>query len=286
KYPIICLYTSRGCPMGCAFCTVTKYFGSSYRTRPVEHVLAELDAIDANDYFIIDDNIIFNADYSRELFAALSKRNIHWMGQFSSRVLKNPDLIELAARSGCYDAFIGMESINKESLAGVKKSFNQTEEYEELFKRLMHNGIMPTVSVILGFDEDDAEQFRLTLEFLRKNGIFYAIFFILTPAPGTELYNAMSQEGRLLHRNWSLYNGTNVVFKPKKLTEAELLEEYWKTFQEFYSIKNICSHMVDSLNVRHRRISSFADNLAFQFYFRYMVKRRTHPYSCFGGRVS
>ena len=120
------------------------------------------------------------------------------MGQFSSRVLKNPDLIELAARSGCYDAFIGMESINKESLAGVKKSFNQTEEYEELFKRLMHNGIMPTVSVILGFDEDDAEQFRLTLEFLRKNGIFYAIFFILTPAPGTELYNAMSQARKII----------------------------------------------------------------------------------------
>ncbi len=285
KYPIICMYTSRGCPMGCSFCSVTKYFGSTFRTRPVEHVLQEIDAIDANDYLFVDDNIIFNADYSRELFAALSKRNIHWMGQFSTRVLKNPELIESAARSGCYDAFIGMESINKDSLAGVKKSFNKTEEYEELFKRLKYSGIMPTVSIILGFDEDDADQFRLLLEFLRKNRIFYAIFFILTPPPGTVLYENMSQEGRILHRNWSLYNGTNVVFRPKKFTEAGLLDEYWKVFQEFYSMKNIYRHLVDSLNVRNKRASAFADNLVFQFYFRYMVNRRVHPYSCFGKRI-
>lgn len=286
KYPIICLYTSRGCPMGCSFCSVTKYFGSSFRTRPVDHVLREIDALDANDFFFIDDNIIFNADYSRELFAAVEKRNIHWMGQFSSRVLKNPDLIERAARSGCYDAFIGLESINSESLAGVKKSFNRTEEYEELFRRLMENGIMPTVSVILGFDEDDDDQFRLTLEFLRKNGIFYAIFFILTPAPGTALYDTMSREGRIAHRNWSLYNGTNVVFKPKHFTETGLRDGYWKVFQEFYSMKNIPSHLAGSLRVRHNRMSAFADNLVFQFYFRSMVNRRIHPYSCFGKRVN
>lgn len=285
KYPVLSLTASRGCPMGCSFCSVTKYFGKTYRSKPVENVLSELDAIEANDYFFIDDNVMFNPDYCRELFAGLARRDIHWMGMVSTRVLKNPDLIERAAQAGCYDVLLGMETINRDSLTGVNKTFNKIEEYEELIKRLMYSGIMPTISLIIGFDEDDVEQFRLTLDFLKRNKIFYAMFFVLTPLPGTDLYENLSKQGRMLHNNWSLYNGTNVVYKPKKFTPEELTEHYWKIFNEFYSMKNICIHLGNSLNIRKRRMSAFADNILFQLYYKSRVHSRIHPYSCFGSRT-
>jgi radical SAM superfamily enzyme YgiQ (UPF0313 family) len=286
KLPVIPVFATRGCPFGCKFCSVTKIFGKTFRTKPIDNIIQEIDAIKADHYFFIDDNITFNPDYSRELFKALSKKNIKWMSQTSTTILKNPDLIDLAAKSNCSELVIGVESINRDSLASARKEFNRTEEYEELFRRLLRAGIMPMLSFIFGFDKDTPEQFQLTLDFLKKNKIYYALFWILTPFPGTDLFDEMKQAGRINNYNWSDYRVTNVVFKPKNFTEQQLYDLYWNTFQEFYSCKNIIPHALNGLKTKGRSLSVFFDNLFYQPYFMHQVKSHIHPYSGgFGKRI-
>jgi radical SAM superfamily enzyme YgiQ (UPF0313 family) len=287
KLPVIPIFATRGCPFGCKFCSVTKIFGKTFRTKPVGNIIREIDAIKADHYFFVDDNIVFNPDYSRDLFKALSKNKSMWMSQVSTTILKNPDLIDLAAQSNCRELVIGVESINKESLASARKVFNKTEEYEELIKRLLRAGIMPMLSFIFGFDEDTPEQFQLTLDFLKKNRVYYALFWILTPYPGTDLFDEMNRAGRIHTYHWSDFRVTNVVFKPKNFTEEQLYDLYWNTFQKFYSWKNIIPHALDGLKTKGRSLSVFFENLFYQTYFMHQVKSHIHPYSGgFGKRIS
>ena len=168
KYPKMPIFTTRGCPFGCDFCSVTKYFGKKYRMKPVSHVLQEIDSIDASDFFIVDDNIACNPNYSRKLFKALATRDIRWFSQISTKVLDNPDLLNLAAASGCNCLFVGVESLNSSSLQSVNKGFNKIEKYEELIKKMKAAKIAPFLSFVFGFDEDTPDQFKLTLDFLKK----------------------------------------------------------------------------------------------------------------------
>ena len=286
KLPVITAYATRGCPLGCKFCSVTKYFGKTYRTKPVDNFIKEIDSINADYYFIVDDNITFNPDYSRELFKALSKKNIKWMSQTSTTILKKPDLIDLAAKAGCNEFYIGVESIDTNTLSVSKKKFNKVEEYEELFQRLLKAGITPNLSFIFGFDEDTYEQFQLILEFLKKNRIYYVMFYILTPLPGTAVFEEMKNAGRIRHFNWSKYDSAHVVFQPKHFTEEQLSKCYWDAFQKFYSFKNIIPHAWNGLIYNKKHLGIFFENLLFQPYFSYKVRSFDHPYSGgFGKRI-
>ena len=171
--PAISIFVTRGCPNDCAFCTVTKFFGRTYRTKPIANVLRELDAGDSKVFNFMDDNIGFNPDYSRELFHALAARRkkITWGGSISTQVLRTPDLIELAGKAGCRQLFVGIESVNTANLEAVNKRFNKVEQYEELVQRFRRAGINPLFSFIFGFDGDTPDVFDVTLEFLRRHRI-------------------------------------------------------------------------------------------------------------------
>lgn len=279
KLPKMPLFTTRGCVFNCKFCSVSKYFGKTFRFKPIPNVIREIEHVNASHYFFVDDNIACNYDYSRELFQAVKKKNINWFSQISTTVLRTPDLIDLAAESGCTSLFLGIESINKNSLKSVSKGFNKVERYEELFARLRNAGIKPFVSIIFGLDSDTTEDFKNTIDFLMKNKIGNAYFWILTPLPGTDLYEEMDRDNRIISKDWNRYHVCDVVFKPKNFTPEELYNGYWKAFQEFFSLKNIAKRLYYNVPITSQPLDAFLRSLYYQLYYRKKVNSYEHPLS-------
>ena len=245
--------------------------------KPISHVIQEIERTGATEYLFVDDNITCNPDYSRELFDALAGRNLNWMSQISTTVMKNPDLIDLAARAGCSGLLIGVESLSQSSLKTVNKGFNKVEQYEEMIQRMQKNGINPCLSFIFGFDEDTPDQFRHTIEFCKKNKIGYAILWILTPLPGTDLFAEMEDAGRIEYDNWSKFDLTNVVFQPKNFSKQELYETYWKSYQELYSLRSIAGTIWHDVRVSNNPVRGFLNGAFVQTYFRKKVYSCDHP---------
>lgn len=231
--------TTRGCPYDCAYCSVTTFFGHTYRTRRVEDVIAELEQMPPGPLVFVDDNIMGNVRYARELFAALRGAGRRWFSQASVTMLKTPDLIREASRAGCRFLFVGLESISQESLADVDKRINVVEQYDELVKRLHDNGIGIVGSFMFGLDHDDPDVFDRTVEFAKRTKIDACLFSILTPLPGTRLYDSLSSQGRIIDRDWSHYDGAHVVYRPARLTVEQLQEGYYRANQLFYSVGSI-----------------------------------------------
>ena len=285
KLPMMPIATTRGCPYGCHFCAVTKFSGQTYRIRPVANVINEIKATGANQFFFVDDNIAANPNYARELFGALQDMDVSWISQASTTILKNPDLLDRAAQAGCFALFIGIETLNQASLAGAHKSFNKTELYEELIGRMRKAGITPMLSFIFGFDQDLEDQFAVTTQFLSKNRVGSAIFWILTPAPGTDLYTDMERAGRILTKNWSIYDGTHMVFQPKTSCQVDLQNRYWNAFQGVYQPPRLFRNIMWNTRYSRRKWPALLRNGLFQPYFWLKLRNRQHPYSGGIGRV-
>jgi radical SAM superfamily enzyme YgiQ (UPF0313 family) len=243
------IQTTRGCPFGCHFCSVTKFFGGTFRYRPVEDIVREIESSNKKTWIFVDDNIVGNPAYATQLFRALIPLKIRWAGQSVLHLAKNKELLELAAKSGCLGLFIGFESLNELSLQSVNKAGNKVKDYEENARKLHDHGILILASFMFGLDHDDKSVFEKTLDFLVKNKFVAASLPILVPYPGTKLYRKFEEEGRILTRDWSKYDFGNVVFKPK-LMEPEVLAEgaAWAT-REFYSRSSIISRF--AYNWRH-----------------------------------
>ena len=223
---INCVQTTRGCPHNCEFCSVTAFFGRRYRQRPIKEVITEIKRLKANYVFFVDDNIIGDIGYAKELFQALKLLNIEWNNQCTLTIAKDDELLKLAQESGCDMMYIGFESLSQENLESIGKSFNRVEEYEEAVKRIQDHGIEIMASFIFGLDHDDETVFEKTINFIKKNKIKKPVFSILTPYPGTKLYQRLEQENRIIDRDWSKYDFGHVVIKPKLMSPETLQRGY------------------------------------------------------------
>lgn len=251
RMPRLPINTTRGCLYACKYCTVTKFYGHRYRHKPIANVLAELDAAGADSYFFTDDNITCDPDYSKELFAAIKGRNIRWLSQASVQMLEHPDLIEAAGKAGCKSLYLGIESLNPESLRSMRKGFNKPEHYPELFERLERAGIRPFVGMILGLDQDTPETLQETLQFLLKHRVQNVFLNIFTPLPGTDSYDEMEATGRIIDRDWSKYDIGHVVFQPVHFTPDELQQTYWRMYERIYSPAAIAGRVLsDAIGLR------------------------------------
>ena len=232
---INCVQTTRGCPHQCDFCHVTHFFGKTYRCRPVDEVIEEVKRLEGDFLVFIDDNIAGNRRYAKELFTQLKPLKKKWASQASMTLTRDPELLKLAAESGCVSLFIGVESLSSENLKDVNKSFNQAYQFEEAMKAVHDHDIMILAGLIFGLDHDDEGVFERTLRFCERNRIELPSFFLLTPLPGTPLFQRMESEGRLLHKDWGQYNGATVVFKPRLMTEETLQRGFNWACKEAYS---------------------------------------------------
>jgi radical SAM superfamily enzyme YgiQ (UPF0313 family) len=236
--------TTRGCPFNCNFCSLTKFFGVKYRTRPVESIVNEVKNLNTNFIGFLDDNIFGNPTYSKKLLSALKKENINWISQGSLNIVKDPGLLKLTAQSGCRGLFVGLESADPESLIQMNKKFLKPSAFKEAIDKLHDVGISVLGAFVLGNDNEDESIFQRTLEFAKKIKIDLAQFSVLTPFPGTNLYNKLIKENRIFDFNWEKYTCGTPVFKPLKMTVSKLKEGTNKLWRDFYRTNQVLLRLI------------------------------------------
>jgi radical SAM superfamily enzyme YgiQ (UPF0313 family) len=230
------LFATRGCAFRCDFCTLALMYQSQVRQRPVAAVAQECASFHGKVIILWDDNIAGDIEYAKALFRALAPHRKWWSSQASIHAAKDDEFLELAARSGCKQLFIGLESVSQASLNEVSKAFNHVDEYARAIERIHSHGISVQAGIVFGFDHDTEAVFEETLDFLEASGVQNATFNILTPFPGTRLYKRLDAEGRILTRDWSKYNGrADVVFQPRHMSPEALLAGYQYAHARFYS---------------------------------------------------
>ena len=240
------IQAARGCPFNCDYCTVSTFFGHSYRSRPVDEVVAEIKSQPDKRWMFLDDNLVAKFNYAKELFRALIPLKITWGGQASFTLTEDPELMDLyAAASGRY-VFMGLESISADTLNSIHKGFNHPDKYAEGIRQLHQRGISIMGSFIFGLEGDDIGVFKRTVDFVNATKIDIALYNILTPFPGTKLYEQMHREGRIHDQNWSHYDVCHSVIKPKGMTSEELQNGWYWATRETYKLSNILKRILRS----------------------------------------
>ena len=247
-YMFASVQTSRGCPMDCRFCSVTTFNGRRYRRRPVEEVLAELESIPQKLIFFVDDNIIGYGRQSREqalaLFRGMVERKLNkwWFCQASLNFADDEELPQWAGRAGCKMVFIGLEAEEVDALAEVDKQLNLkrgVESFEKAFQRMHRAGIGVLGAFIFGMDGDSPERLERRAEYMVASGVDVMQATILTPLPGTRLFDYLQCEGRLLYtdfpKDWERYDMTEVVHRPAGMQPTALREAMDRFSRRMYS---------------------------------------------------
>jgi radical SAM superfamily enzyme YgiQ (UPF0313 family) len=212
---------SRGCPNTCEFC-VSHRFHPHYIRRPIGDVIREIRSLPGKLLFFLDPNLIGDPEYAKAFFAELAKLKKWWMGCASLDVVDDPELVEAAARSGCRGLLMGFESIREPALVSMGKTRNLGRRYEAVVQQLHDHGILVQACFVFGFDTDDVSVFEEGAEYLSHAKFDLPQISVYTPFPGTPVFERLDREGRILTRDWSLYNGQSVVFRPLRMTPEEL----------------------------------------------------------------
>lgn len=241
---VVPIMTSRGCPFDCHFCTVTKVFGRRFRMQSPERILAEIENSRAffgeRFHFFYDDNFTTRRDRVRRLCELIQERvsDFRWSAQVRCDLARDPDLVERMERAGCRRVFIGFESISDETLEGLNKAQTR-EDIEESIRVLRGRGIGIHGMFMFGDERDTPESIRATVDFAIQHHIDTVQFMILTPFPGTQHYEAVVSQERLLHREWERYDGMHTVFRPHRMSPARLERETLSAYLRFYSLRRV-----------------------------------------------
>ncbi|MBD3344950.1 MAG: radical SAM protein [Chitinivibrionales bacterium] len=241
---IIPIMTSRGCPFDCNFCTVTKIFGKKFRMQSAERIVEEikhaLKFFKTRDIFFYDDNFSANKKRVERLCDLIEqeKLDISWTAQVRSDISKSPELIGRMERTGCRFFFIGFESINDATLKALHKSQTKSD-IEKAIDIIHKKGISIHGMFMFGEDNDTPATIHETVDFAIHHHIDTVQFMILTPFPGTQVYEKIENENRLYHTRWEFFNGMYLVFQPKSMSASVLQKEVLIAYRKFYSLPRV-----------------------------------------------
>ena len=264
-FPLKLLETTRGCPHRCDFCGVSKFFGFRYRHRPIEEIERELGSLFLRGpvlppvakkllslfnkdlpYFlkrrllyIIDSNVAGDRRFCLDLVSLLKGFDLLWYGHAPVSVAFDPELLKGLSESGCIALNIGFESFSEKNLEVMGKGFNRPSRYAEAVQRVHDHGIGIMGTFIVGLDDDDPGVFQRIIDFSIQHRLDWALTFIMAPYPGTESFNRLEKEGRILTRDWEKYDSLNVVFQPLKMSPEELRRGMRRVWKEVFSFPSI-----------------------------------------------
>jgi radical SAM superfamily enzyme YgiQ (UPF0313 family) len=228
--------TSRGCPFDCTFCSVTKIFGRKYRFRSSENIVKELLSRKTNTLFFCDDNFVAYPQRTHALLELMLKHKIPpWTCQVRCEVGRNDALLEMMAKAGCNAVCVGFESVNHKTLQAYKKR-QSIEDIVNAIRSFRKRRIKIHGMFVLGSDADNENTVWDTLKFSLKQKIDTIQMTILTPFPGTKVYEELNGQGRIFSQDWDLYDGQHVVFKPKLLSARQLQLNVVRAYTKFYSL--------------------------------------------------
>jgi len=236
------IVVSRGCPHVCDFCYKVAFFqgGKQFYTQTVDAALAEIDRLPGRHLYFLDDHLFGNPRFAAGLFAGMRGMGRLWQAAGTVKaVLEQPALLEAAVAAGLRSLFVGFETVNADNLSEQRKYQNVGRDYAAAIRRLRDLGVMVNGSFVFGMDHDGPDVFDRTVEWAIRHGIETATFHILTPYPDTALHARMEAEGRMLHRDWDLYDTRHVVYRPARLDAGTLEAGYWRAYREFYRWSSI-----------------------------------------------
>jgi radical SAM superfamily enzyme YgiQ (UPF0313 family) len=262
--------TSRGCPFDCNFCSVTKMFGNAYRAQSPFRVLSEIMRLPPGTVFFVDDNFAVDMKRSNEIVDLMIARGFRnkWTAQVRTNVTHRPEFVAKMKKAGCKVVYVGFESINPQTLKDMNKA--QTVEDIKRSIRVFHDNCINVHGMfILGSDADTREMFTETARFSKETGLDFVQYSVLTPLPGTEVFDRLAQEGRLLHRDWSYYDGLHVTFAPRQMSAKELQHGMLECFKDFYSYSNGVNDALDAL--------AFGTKAVFQNLYKQVYLRSLYP---------
>jgi radical SAM superfamily enzyme YgiQ (UPF0313 family) len=230
------IVVSRGCPHHCDFCYKDAFFegGKSFYTQTVDDALAEIDRLPGRHLYFLDDHLLGNRRFASALFDGMAGMGRLWQAAGTVDSVLAPELLEKAVAAGLRSLFVGFETVNGANLAAQRKRQNVGRDYAAVVRRLHDVGVMVNASFVFGMDDDGPDVFDRTVAWAVEQGIETATFHIMTPYPGTALHTRMDAAGRMLHRDWDLYDTRHVVYTPRGMTAAQLEEGYWRAYRDFY----------------------------------------------------
>ena len=253
------LIVSRGCPHHCDFCYKDAFFGAGtgFYVRQVDSVLREIESLPGKHLYFLDDHLFGHPRFAGTLFDAMSGMGRVFQGASTVSALLKPGLLEKAAAAGLRSVFVGFENLDPNNLRDHGKVQNLGRDYATAIRRAHDHGVMVNGSFVFGMDEDGPEVFDRTSDWAIKNGVETASFHIMTPYPGTGLYQRMKAQGRILHQDWERYDTRHTVFRPARLRPEELEEGYWRAYDRFYAWSAILE------GARHKPLTAALRHLAY-----------------------
>ena len=254
---------TRGCIHNCDFCVVPAAWGRKPYQKPVEEVVADIRQYGARKLIFVDLNLIADRAYAARLFEALTPLRVQWYGLSTVLLADDLPLLRLAARSGCRGLLLGFESIVAGNLRDSSKVFNKPAHFGRVVELLHSHGIAVYGCFVFGMDHDTPDVFLQTARFAVEAGIDLPRFAIVTPFPGTALHQRLEREGRILTRNWELYDGQHVVFQPAQMSVQQLQEGTERAWRHAYSIPSIARRMRSSPASKWVALSA---NLGYRYY--------------------
>jgi radical SAM superfamily enzyme YgiQ (UPF0313 family) len=259
----------RGCKYKCKFCAAVLLNKKGYRYKSIDIVLNELDLWQGKKGLFACTNLTADFEKARELFRAILPYNISWWTDATLDIVADRELLALASEAGCTYVLIGMESISPHTLKSMNKRHNILYDYKSAVRILHDYNINVAAPFIFGWDTDDKSVFKATVEFIHTCDIDLPGFSILTPFPGTAIYTQYKRENRILTEDWHKYSGMEVVYKPKLMTEEELLNGFLDAWDDTTAPK----HIIRRVFARWRGLEMGLYNLMFNVYLR--LKTRT-----------
>jgi len=242
--PGVFIEASRGCPYNCDFCSVSNIHGRKIRYRSTDKLIKEIESIKGKKFFFVDNNIVANIQKAKELFRALIPLKIKWTGQATISIARDPALLKLAVESGCKGLLIGVESVTDDGLHKYNKNPGNFQELASALKVLKDHGIRVLAHMVFGNEFESANSMSESLRRLSQLDVVSASIGIMTPYPGTQLAKNLEKQGRILSRDWDLYNINSLVFQPVNFTCIDFIEEIEKLRKQYFSYKAILSRAI------------------------------------------